>query len=211
MKKKLSQDQLSTLSIQAGERKISKGTPVFPIWQTATFTFQDFQEIEDFNAGKSTKIKYGRYGNPLQKACEAKLAAMEGAEDALLFPSGMSAITTTMLAFLKPGDHAIYSRSLYRNSTRFFEEILPMFGVSTTAVPPHDLKAFKNAIMPNTKVAFFEIPTNLFLRIPDVPHLATVCKRAASMPVLVVDSTFESTRPSLSRSAAYPAAHPMLH
>ena len=183
-------DRLATLSVRAGDRQAFEGAPVFPIWQTATYTFRNLREIKAFTTGRSLKIKYGRYGNPIQKACEEKLAALEGADGALLFPSGMSAITTTMLALLDAGDHVIYSDFLYRNSTRFFKEVLPSFGITTSAVPPDDIGSFKRALRPNTKAAFFEIPTNLFLRVPDVPRLVTACNRAPSRPLLIVDSTF---------------------
>lgn len=183
-------DRVATLSVRAGERQTFEGAPVFPVWQTATFTFKDLREIEAFTAGKSQKIKYGRHGNPFQKACEEKLAALEAADGALLFPSGMSAITTTMLALLGSGDHVIYSQLLYRNSTRFFEEVLPRLWVTISAVPPDDPEAFRCALRPNTKVAFFEIPTNLLLRVPDRRRLAALRNRASSKPLLVVDSTF---------------------
>jgi cystathionine gamma-synthase len=190
LKSKPPVSKLSTISIKAGESSGLEGSPVHPIWQTATYTFKNIQEIEDFISGKSSKIKYGRYGNPIQKVCEEKLAALEGTEGALLFPSGMSAITMTILSLLKPGDHVIYSDSIYRNSTRFFSEILPNFGVLTSCVPPNDLKAFRRSLKHNTKLVFFEIPTNLFLRVPDIPSISALCKRAKSKPLLAVDSTF---------------------
>lgn len=178
-----------TTAIHAGERKRLKDAPVFPIWQTATYAFRDYAEVAEFLAGRSEKSKYGRYGNPVQKALEQKLASLEGAEDALVFASGMNAVTTALLVLVKPGEHVIYCDSCYRNNTRFFAEILPAFGIRTTCVPASDSEALRVALTPATKVVFYEMPTNILLRVPDLGEVVRLCKKQPGV-LLVIDSTF---------------------
>jgi cystathionine gamma-synthase len=180
---------IDTKAVHAGERNRLKESPVFPIWQTATYAFRDYAEIEDFLQGQSERFKYGRYGNPTQKALESKLAALEGAEDALVFASGMNAVTTAILALVKPGEHAIFSDSCYHNNTRFFAEILPAFGIRTTCVSPSDSQALSAALTPKTKVVFYEMPTNILLRMADLSRVAEACKSQPGV-VLMIDSTF---------------------
>src|SRR5437773_485478 len=106
---------LSTRSVRGGETgpkpEQSLTTPIF---QTSTYIFENCAEIEEFNSGAVQRWEYGRYGNPTQRAAELKLASLESAEDALLFPSGMNAIAGTLLALLRAGDHAVLLEDCYR-------------------------------------------------------------------------------------------------
>ncbi|MCJ7550643.1 MAG: aminotransferase class I/II-fold pyridoxal phosphate-dependent enzyme, partial [Anaerolineae bacterium] len=138
--------------------------------------------------------EYGRYSNPTQTAAEGKLAALEGAEGAVLFATGMSAITTTMLALLSAGDHAIVVRDSYRRTREFAASFLPRYGVETTLVSIGDLDALAGARRPNTRLIFCETPTNPYLRIMDlaaVAEMATLCaSEQAGRIITMVDSTF---------------------
>jgi len=97
----------STLSVHGGEPRPKDGNAVAtPIMQTATYTFANTEEIVDHFEGRITREEYGRYGNPTQRIAEHKLAALEGAQEAALFASGMAAITTTLFAMLSRGAHA---------------------------------------------------------------------------------------------------------
>lgn len=183
--------QQATQSIHTGERNKLIDSPVFPIWQTATYIFQNYREIKDFNTGRSHKDKYGRYGNPTQTALEEKLAALESAEEALVFASGMTAITTTILSLVSNGDHIIYCEGLYRNSTKFFAEILPRFGIKTTEIKVAGYHTLGDAIRENTKIVFFEIPTNILLRVADIAKIRAAIAKT-NRPLLVVDSSFAS-------------------
>ena len=93
---------LHTESVHAGERDLKFADAItVPIVQTSTFTFKDCDTIQRYTSKRLTRYEYGRYGTPTQSAVERKLTALEGAEDCLLFDSGMGAITTTLLALLK--------------------------------------------------------------------------------------------------------------
>ena len=95
-----------------------------PIIQTATYTFADTQELKDHFDGQIEREEYGRYGNPTQRIAEAKLAALEGAEDCLLFASGMAAVTTTLFAMLSRGTHVVVTDDCYRRTRQFLNQTL---------------------------------------------------------------------------------------
>ena len=198
----------STRAVHAGEaRRKPYGAITTPIAQTSTYTFENTAAVLAFVQHKaertavretggdlSLRDEYGRYSNPTQTAAEGKLAALEGAEGAVLFATGMSAITTTMLALLSAGDHAIVVRDAYRRTREFAASFLPRYGVETTLVPIGDFDALAGAIQPNTRLIFCETPTNPYLRIMDLAAVADMVTVRASEQagkiVTMVDSTF---------------------
>ena len=103
-----------------------------PIIQTATYTFADTAELVDHFEGRIEREEYGRYGNPTQRVAEHKLAALEGAEDGLLFSSGMAAITTTLFAMLSKGAHVVVTDDAYRRTRQFLQQVLRRYGVEVT-------------------------------------------------------------------------------
>ena len=110
----------STQSVHGGEQRQKFANAVTePIAQTATYVFDSLSEFEEYKQGKRAHFEYGRYGNPTVSAAESKLAALDHAESALLFSSGMSAITTVMLAMLRSGQHIIIMEDCYRRTVQF--------------------------------------------------------------------------------------------
>ncbi len=192
----------ATQAVHAGEQKRKPyGALTTPIAQTSTYTFADTAEVLAYMARKTERTEvreaggdldlrdeYGRYSNPTQKVVEGKVAALEGAEGAVLFGSGMAAITTTLLTLLKAGDHAIVVRDAYRRTKEFAAEFLPRFGVETTLIPVGDVDGLAEAIRPNTRVIFGETPTNPYLRIMDLARMVELAKPREI--VTLVDSTF---------------------
>ena len=168
---------ISTRSVRGGERR-HKGEDALttPIFQTSTFTFEDSAEIIAYNSGERERYEYGRYGNPTQRAAELKIAALEGAEDALLFPSGMNAITTTLLAILRSGQHCILTEDCYRNTKKFCDRVLTKLGVELSFVRAGDYAQLEGAIRENTRVIIGESPTNPHLRVADIPRLVDIAK-----------------------------------
>lgn len=180
---------LGTKSVHSGERsqKRKNRSVTIPLEQTATYYFENTQQIIDFYQGKLKGIKYGRYGCPTQHAVEEKMADLEGGDRALAFSSGMSAITGTILALLKKGDHLVFIDDCYRNTRRFFLEILPRFGIQSTGIAiGEDINRY---ITKNTKLFFSEIPTNPFLRVVDLSKTINLLKKKI---ISVIDSTFAS-------------------
>lgn len=162
-----------------------------PIVQTATFAFKDTADLRRFTAGDDAdpdRTEYARNTNPTVRAVERRVAALDGAEDALLFASGMAAITTSVLALVKAGDHVVMFRDAYRKTRSFVARTLARFGVEHTLVEPADLDALRRAIRPRTRLAVTELPTNPYLRCVDLRRLAEIC-RAARVKTLV-DATF---------------------
>ncbi len=192
--------QKDTLAVHAGEpRPKPHHALTVPTVQTSTYTFQNTAEILEFMAQKEAeeppfsitgplREEYGRYGNPTIQAAEQKLAALEGGERAVLFASGMAAITSTLLTFLSAGDHAIFVRDSYRRTRQFADEYLPRWGVETTLVPIDEMGSLEDAIQSNTRLIFGETPTNPYLRIMDLARIAEVAR--ACEVLTIVDTTF---------------------
>lgn len=179
---------ISTRSVRGGERR-HKGEDSLttPIFQTATFTFEDSKEVRAYNAGEKQRYEYGRYGNPTVRACELKIASLEGAEDALLFPTGMSAIVNTMLAILRAGHHCILFEDCYRNTKKFCERYLSKYGVDLSFIRAGDYEQLEREIKDNTRVIIGESPTNPHLRVSDVPRIVEIAK--ANGVNFLLDST----------------------
>ncbi|MHC4075281.1 MAG: trans-sulfuration enzyme family protein [Planctomycetota bacterium] len=182
---------LATRSIHAGEsRQKYADSLTTPIIQTSTFTFRNSKHIEDYTINGKEHFEYGRYGNPTAQIAERRLANLEGAEDCVVFSSGMSAITTTILTLVQSGDHIVITDDSYKKTLEFCQSYLKQFGISCTIVPFGDYKVLENAIKKNTRFIFSESPTNPYLNIFD---LAKIKKIADKHNVLtLIDSTFST-------------------
>jgi cystathionine gamma-synthase len=156
--------------------------------QTATFTFANSQEIKDHFEGRIDRVEYGRYGNPTQRIAEAKLAALEGAEDCLLFSSGMGAVTTALFAMLSRGTHVVVTDDSYRRTRQFLNQTLHRYGIEVSTVPAGDYDALEDAIRPQTRVLVSESPTNPYNRIVDLERFAAVGRRHRVKTL--IDATF---------------------
>jgi len=169
-----------------GNLESSAITP--PIVHSAPFTFGSFQHLRDFMDGRTKREQpeYGRMGNPTVAATEKRLAVLDGAEQALLFSSGMAAVTSLFITLLKGGDHLILTSDCYRR-TRDFGFFLTKFGVEMEVVEP-SAEAIEKAIRPETKIVFTEIPTNPYLRFVDFLRVVEAIKNTDAL--LVADSTF---------------------
>jgi cystathionine beta-lyase/cystathionine gamma-synthase len=175
-----------TEAVRGGMDLSKKNGPLStPIYQTSTFEVTDMEEQV---RATPTDHFYTRYGNPTHTVAENAIAELEGAEAALLFASGMSAITTTILALTKAGDHIVAQRDIYGGATKFFTQWLPKFGVEVTLVDTTDYQQHAKAIRPNTKILHLESPTNPTLRVVDLKKVAAVAKQHGI--TTLIDSTF---------------------
>ena len=181
----------STRAVHGGEREHPVSDAVTtPIYQTSTFWFRDSAELREYQEGRIRRDEYGRYGNPTWRAVERKLCELEGAEQAVLFASGMCAATTLFLELLPRGSHLIVTSDCYRRTRQFIRQYLTKLDVETTVIEPADTKQLADAIRPETKLFFTESPTNPYLRVIDVAEAARVA-HARGVGV-VIDSTFAS-------------------
>ena len=157
---------ISTQVVHAGEsKKKPYHSLTTPIVQTSTYVFEDTASLIEHMQRKMDQQpvergEYGRYGNPTQHTVERKLAQLDGGEAALLFSSGMCAITSTLWALLSAGDHLILTDDSYRRTREFCLTFLKRFGVETTVIPIGDYDALESAIRRNTRLIFSETPTN---------------------------------------------------
>lgn len=186
----------STRAVHGGvERDKAFHSLTTPIVQTATYTFASTQELIDFMESKTwgdgdERGEYGRYGNPTVTAVEKKLAALDGADDAVLYASGMSAVTSLLLSVLPAGTHVVMTDDCYRRTRQFCLTFLSRFGIETTVVPMGDYQAMEAAIIPRrTRFIISESPTNPYLRIADLRRIVEIAKRHRGVMTLI-DSTF---------------------
>jgi cystathionine beta-lyase/cystathionine gamma-synthase len=181
----------STLAVHAGSRVDPEtGAVGTPIYQNSTFLLGEdqYRSIEKGHA--RDRFIYTRYGNPSQWAVQEKLAALEGAESALVFSSGMAAISAAVLAMLDRGAHIVASNELYGGTYAFFHHELPSLGFEVTYVDPRDPDAARAALRPNTMLLFFEALTNPLLKVVDIAAMAAVAH--AHDARLMIDATFVS-------------------
>ncbi len=182
---------LATRSIHAGEsRKKYADSITTPIVQTATFTFSGSKDVEEYTKKGKEHFEYGRYGNPTATIAERRLADLEGAEDCVVFSSGMSAITTTILSLVKTGDHIVITDDSYKKTLEFCRSYLQRFGIDTTIVTFDDYSALDKAIRPNTRFIISESPTNPYLNIFDLVKLVKIARKRRVLTL--IDSTFST-------------------
>jgi cystathionine beta-lyase/cystathionine gamma-synthase len=163
-----------------------KNGPVAPlIYQTSTFEVTDNDEQQRVT---STDRYYTRWGNPTITAAEETIAAIEDVDAVRVFASGMGAITTTIMALLKAGDHIVAQRDIYGGVMKFLSEWLPKMGIETTFVDTTDYSQHARAIRPNTKLLYVESPTNPALRVVDMKKIAALAKQHGL--ISMADSTF---------------------
>jgi len=156
-----------------------------PIYQTSTFEVTDNDEQQRVT---TTDRYYTRWGNPTNTVAEQAVAEIEGVEAALTFASGMGAITTTILALLKAGDHIVAQRDIYGGVTKFFSEWLPRVGIETSFVDTNDCEQQARAIQANTRMLYLESPTNPSLRVVDLKKAAGLARERGLLSM--IDSTF---------------------
>jgi cystathionine gamma-synthase len=156
-----------------------------PIYQTSTFQVTDNDEQVRV---RDTDHHYTRYGNPTNTVAEKTIAELEGMDAALTFASGMGAVTTTIMALLKSGDHVVAQRDIYGGVNKFLSQWLPKMGIETTFVDTNEYEQHARAIRPNTKLLYLESPTNPTLRIVDFKKVAAVAKQHKLLSM--IDATF---------------------
>ena len=169
----------------AADLNKKNGPLATPIYQTSTFEVTDNEE--QLRATRSDHF-YTRYGNPTNTVAEQTIAELEGVEAALTFASGMGAVTTTLMALLKGGDHLVAQRDIYGGVNKFLSQWLPKMGIETTFVDTTNYEQHEKAIRPNTKLLYLESPTNPTLRVVDFRKVARIAKEHKLLSM--IDSTF---------------------
>ena len=183
--------KFATLAVRAGESPDpATGALDTPIYQSTTFVSADADEMAAVYSGEKPGYMYTRYGNPTVHALEEKLTALECGEATQAFSTGMAAVSSAILGYIRAGDHVVAARSLYGAAYDFLARKLPSLGASATFVQSTRVEDFEKAIRPNTKLIYFETPSNPILEILDIAALAQLA-RAHGIPSMM-DNTFAS-------------------
>jgi methionine-gamma-lyase len=178
-----------TRSVHAGEpSRHGVAAPVGTnICRSSTFTFSSTGEMKRWAEGKSKAYIYSRYGNPTLTIAQGKIAALEGAEAAVVTASGMAAISCALLSALKAGDELISTAQLYGGSYRLMRDTFPNMGIKVHHVET-DLAGLQEKLSPRTKVLYVETPTNPMLRLVDIYKAVAFAKKHKL--VSIIDNTF---------------------
>ncbi len=161
-----------------------------PIHYSATFVASDAADFAEMSSRSRHSRYYTRYGNPLHERIARILARLEGTETALVTGSGMGAISTTMIALLRAGDHVVAQGRHYMSTTKLFDELLPRYGVSVSIVEQADTAAFEQSLRPQTRAVMLETPANPTLVLTDLAAVAAIARPRGI--VTVADNTFAS-------------------
>ena len=161
-----------------------------PIYETTTFIFEDAAEVRAYNEGRTAKFLYTRYGNPTVAAVEKTLAAIEGAETAMLLGSGMAATSTALLALLKSGDEVVCSAAIYGGTLHLLADMFPHYGIQVRFATLDELSRPDQLLGDKTRVLWFESPINPTLRCVDVAAIASACRKNGV--ISIIDNTFAS-------------------
>lgn len=185
---------LSTRAIHGGKLFAYRGPVSLPIYQTSNFRFENSEEAVKFAQGDPSVYVYSRYHNPTVRDVEEKLALMEGAEEAVLFASGMAAISTAIAAAASAGDEIVSTPALYGGTYRFFRDELPKTGITVRYLDPENPGSVESLITERTRVVYFETPTNPTLGIVDIGALVASVRRAEKQTggrvLIMIDNTF---------------------
>ena len=176
-------DDLDLATLLAATHGAEAGSVTPPIYQTSLFTFDSFEAFEDRMAGRTDQSIYTRVQNPTVAAFERMMAEAEAGEAAVGFASGMAAISSTLLAFLKPGDRVACIEHVYPDTYRLFERLLRPFGVEIDYHPP---KAFVDDpdLLKGFRLAYLESPSSVVFEVMDLAKVAEHARRHGALTVI---------------------------
>lgn len=181
--------KLQTLAIHAGETPDpTTGALVPPLTLATTYHLGTTENGAAVFSGEKEGYVYTRWSNPTVTVLEKRVAALEGAEAAVATASGMAAITTTLLANLKAGDHVVAAKAIYPSTYAVLSQDFSQYGIETTFVDATDIENVADAIRPNTRVVYMETPGNPILALCDLQEIARIARAAGALSIC--DNTF---------------------
>jgi O-succinylhomoserine sulfhydrylase len=189
-----------TLAVRGGQLRSAFQETCEALYMTAGYAYEGPEEAEKRFKG-APGYTYTRYANPTTAMFEERMALLEGAPVGRATASGMAAVASTFLCCLKSGDHVVVARAVFGAIRYVVEEILPRFGIMNTIVDGKDPKAWRAAMRPETKIVFFETPSNPTLEIVDMKKVCEIAHAAGAR--VVVDNAFAS--PALQRPMEFGA------
>ncbi|HDZ57150.1 MAG TPA: O-succinylhomoserine sulfhydrylase [Pseudomonas xinjiangensis] len=177
-----------TLAVRAGQRRGPEAEHGEALFMTSSYVFRSAADAAACFAGEAKGNVYSRYMNPTVRTFEERIAALEGAEQAVATASGMAAILATVMSLCSAGDHILVSRSVFGATVTLFEKYFKRFGVEVDYVPLSDLDGWRAACKPNTRLFFVESPSNPLAELVDIRGLAEVADAHGAL--LAVDNCF---------------------
>ena len=182
---KLQQD---TLAIRGGYQRTHEDEHSEALFLTSSYVFENAEMAAKHFSNEIQGNVYSRYTNPTVRTFEQRLAAMEGAEQAVATSSGMAATLSVVMALLESGDHIICSQDVFGSTRVMLNNYITKFGVEVTYVSLTDLNSWQQALQPNTKMLFCETPSNPMSEVADLEALSAISKQAGAL--FVVDNCF---------------------
>jgi methionine-gamma-lyase len=164
------------------------GAVSVPIYQSSTFSFRSADEGASRFSGLDAGYKYTRLGNPTVRALEHAMCTLEGGYRGLATATGMAAISTVFLTFLRSGDHVVGTDAVYGPTRLLLEKQLAKFRIESSWVASEDLSAIRGAVRPETRMLFVETPANPTIKLSDLEGCARIARSCRAL--LVVDNTF---------------------
>ncbi|TCQ92488.1 O-succinylhomoserine sulfhydrylase [Pseudomonas sp. JUb52] len=177
-----------TLAVRAGQQRSPEGEHGEALFLTSSYVFRTAADAAARFAGEVPGNVYSRYTNPTVRTFETRIAALEGAEQAVATASGMSAILAMVMSLCSAGDHVLVSRSVFGSTISLFEKYFKRFGIEVDYPPLADLDAWQAACKPNTRLFFVESPSNPLAELVDIAVLAEIAHAQGAL--LAVDNCF---------------------
>jgi cystathionine beta-lyase/cystathionine gamma-synthase len=182
-------DELSYILNELGEDRDNYFNAIAPpIVQSSNFAFKTVADFRKGLADEYNAILYSRGNNPTVDILRKKLAALDGAEDALVFGSGIASIAIPIIALLKSGDHVVSVAKPYSWTIKLFEKLLPKFNITTTFVDGTDTSNFEKAITPNTKLIYLESPNTFTYELQDIGAVTSIAKKKGI--ITMIDNSY---------------------
>ena len=160
------------------------------LFLTSGFVYKSAQQAEAIFKGSKKGFQYSRYSNPTVEIFEKRLALLDGSEDCFATASGMAAIFFSLMCQLKAGDHIVSSSALFGSCKEIVKNILPRYGIEVTFIDGKNISEWKKAVKKNTKIFFFETPSNPLLELIDIRAVCNIAKK--NKIITVVDNIFAS-------------------
>jgi O-succinylhomoserine sulfhydrylase len=177
-----------TVAVRAGQVRTGEGEHSEPIFLTSSYVFESAASAAARFSGSEPGNVYSRYTNPTVRTFEQRIAALEGAEQALATSSGMAAILCACMSWLSAGDHIVCSRGVFGATTMLLNKTIARFGVEVSYVASTDYAGWAAAMRANTRMLFIETPSNPVIEILDIARLADIARKSRAL--LVVDNCF---------------------
>lgn len=177
-----------TQLIHGGILRSQFGETSEAMYLTQGFVYTSAEQAEARFKNEDPGFQYSRFGNPTVSMFEDRLKIFEGAEECRATATGMAAVTASMLAYMKAGDHVVAARALFGSCRYIVETLCPRFGIACTLIDGKDLDAWRKAVKPNTKMFFFETPSNPNLELVDIKAVSAIAKEHGILTV--VDNVF---------------------